>query len=90
MSEEVRSCNGYEIIESRTIGSSEIVIGHNPNAVNPYVCWYCKNGNDYYWGRYVNDLDSAKEFMRERCEYQARHLSDNRPKPPKNRDEHER
>lgn len=44
MDEEKRSNGGYEIIESCTIGSNELVIGHNPNAPNPYVCWYCKGG----------------------------------------------
>lgn len=40
MDEEKRSNQNYEIIESCTIGSTELVIGHNPNAPNPYVCWY--------------------------------------------------
>lgn len=90
MNEEKRSCIGYEIIESRIIGSSEIVIGHNPTAPNPYVCWYCKDGNDYYWGRYTNTLDDARETMRERSEQQARFLRNEQQKPPKKRDEHER
>ncbi len=90
MNEEKRSCMGYEIIESRTIGSSEIVVGHNPNAVNPYVCWYCKNGEDYYWGYYTNELDDAQDKLRERSEYQARHLPKNHQKPPKSRDDRER
>ena len=38
MDEEKRSNQNYEIIESCTIGSTELVIGHNPNAPNPYVC----------------------------------------------------
>ena len=42
MNEEKRINAGYEIIESCTIGSTELVIGHNPKAPNPYVCWYCK------------------------------------------------
>lgn len=33
MDEEKRSNGGYEIIESCTIGSNELVIGHNPNAL---------------------------------------------------------
>lgn len=37
MDEEKRSNQNYEIIESCTIGSTELVIGHNPNAPNPYV-----------------------------------------------------
>ena len=40
MSEETRSNQGYEIIESCTIGSTELVIGHNPNAPNPYAVSY--------------------------------------------------
>lgn len=30
MDNEKRLCGGYEIIESCTIGSTELVIGHNP------------------------------------------------------------
>ena len=52
--EEKRINSGYEIIESHTIGSNELVIGHNDKAPNPYVCWYCKNGSDYFWGYYCN------------------------------------
>ena len=39
MEQEKRINQGYEIIESCTIGSKELVIGHNPKAPNPYVCW---------------------------------------------------
>jgi len=48
MEKEKRSNGGYEIIESCTIGSTELVIGHNPKAPNPYVCWYCKGGGNYF------------------------------------------
>lgn len=89
MNEEKRSCIGYETIESRTIGSTEFVIGHNPKAPNPYVCWHCKDNKDYYWGYYTNTLDAAKEKMIERCETAAHRLS-NSQKPPKKRDELER
>lgn len=50
--EEKRINGGYEIIESCTIGNNELVIGHNSKAPNPYVCWYCKDGSDYFWGYY--------------------------------------
>ena len=33
--EEKRINSGYEIIESHTIGSSELVIGHNPKPPTP-------------------------------------------------------
>ena len=46
MDEEKRSNQNYEIIESCTIGNTELVIGHNPNSPNPYVCWYCKGGSN--------------------------------------------
>lgn len=46
--EEKRINGGYEIIESCTIGNNELVIGHNAKAPNPYVCWYCKDGSDYF------------------------------------------
>ena len=52
--EEKRINGGYEIIESCIIGSNELVIGHNAKAPNPYVCWYCKDGSDYFWGYYCN------------------------------------
>lgn len=90
MNEEKRSNEGYEIIESRTIGSTEFVIGHHPTAPNPYVCWHCKNGRDYFWGYYTNELSAARDKMRQHSEDAARHLRGNLPKPPKNRDEHER
>ena len=38
MNGETRSNQGYEIIESCTIGNTELVIGHHPKAPNPYVC----------------------------------------------------
>ena len=66
MSKEIRSQQGYEIIESCTIGNTELVIGHNPKAPNPYVCWYCKGGYNYYWGYYCDDLLEAREKLNER------------------------
>ena len=60
MNGETRSNQGYEIIESCTIGNTELVIGHHPKAPNPYVCWYCKGGDNYYWGCYCNTLEAAR------------------------------
>ena len=78
MSKEVRSQQGYKIIESRTVGKTELVIGHNPKDTNPYVCWYCKGGDNYFWGYYCNELSSAQEKMNER--YQAEsHMPYNYP-----------
>jgi hypothetical protein len=90
MDEEKRINQNYEIIESCTVGSTEIVIGHNPNAPNPYVCWYCKNRTDYYWGCYTNGLEAAQEKLKERCEDRMRYQRDSRPMPPKGKHERER
>ena len=78
MSKEIRTQQGYKIIESRTVGKTELVIGHNPKAPNPYVCWYCKGGDNYFWGYYCNELSSARKKMNER--YQAEsHMPYNYP-----------
>ncbi len=63
---EKRFNQGYEIIEGCTIGSKEIVIGYHRTAPNPYVCWYCKDGDNYYWGCYCNTLETAREKLAER------------------------
>lgn len=82
MSEETRSNQGYEIIESCTIGSTELVIGHNPKAPNPYVCWYCKGGDNYYWGCYCNELSEARESLSKRYN-KERCMPYNNPPAPK-------
>ena len=67
MEEEKRINGGYEIMESCTIGNNELVIGHNAKAPNPYVCWYCKDGSDYFWGYYCNQLSEAIERYKREC-----------------------
>jgi len=66
MDKKSRTNQGYKIIECCTIGNKELVIGHNPKAPNPYVCWYCKGGSDYYWGDYCNTLEAARESLSDR------------------------
>ena len=90
MNEEKRSNQGYEIIKSRTIGSTEFVIGHNEHAPNPYVCWYCKNRRDYFWGYYCNTIEHAQDKFNERCQSEGRHQRDTYQTPPKKKDAHER
>lgn len=72
MDEEKRSNQNYEIIESCTIGSTELVIGHNPNAPNPYVCWYvgkCKELALYDTG--VTAEYGDRLITLSTCEYSA-------------------
>lgn len=62
-----RACAGYIIIQAlRLDPSHEIVIGHNPRAAAPYVCWDCVNGNDYNTGGYCQDYRQALLVMSER------------------------
>ena len=90
MEEEKRSNGGYEIIESCTIGSTELVIGHNPKAPNPYVCWYYKGGDNYFWGYYTNDYEDAWDKLCERHQREGR-LHRNPPaQKQKSGDDHER
>lgn len=60
MKEEKRFNNGYRIIESHLAGEMEIVIGHNPHAPSPYVCWYCRNSTEYLMGYYGDDFTSVR------------------------------
>ena len=90
MDEEKRSNQNYEIIESCTIGSTELVIGHNPNAPNPYVCWYCKGGSNYFWGYYTNELDAARQKLNERYQSECRMPYNQPAQKQKNGDDRER
>ena len=90
MNEEKRINGGYEIIESCTIGSNELVIGHNPKAPNPYVCWYCKNGKVYFWGYYCNELSSAREKLNERYKTECNMPYNQPQKKQRQRDDRER
>ena len=90
MDEEKRSNQNYEIIESCTIGSTELVIGHNPNAPNPYVCWYCKGGSNYFWGYYTNELDAARQKLNERYQSECRMPYNQLSQMQKNGDDRER
>lgn len=90
MDEEKRSNQNYEIIESCTIGSTELVIGHNPNSPNPYVCWYCKGGSNYFWGYYTNELDDARQKLNERYQSECRMPYNQPAQKQKNGDDRER
>ena len=91
MEQEKRINQGYEIIEGCTIGGTELVIGHNPKAPNPYVCWYCKGGDNYYWGCYCNELSAARESLSERYNKECRMPYNNPPaSKQRNSDDRER
>ena len=63
----MRENAGYEIITALRCGKrTELVIGHNPKAPNPYVCWWCYDGNNYSTGDYCNTFKSALESLADR------------------------
>ena len=90
MDEEKRINGGYEIIENCTVGRTELVIGHHPTAPNPYVCWYCKNGTDYYWGHYCNSIEAAREKLNERYQTECNMPYNQSAPKPKSKADRER
>ena len=59
----------YEIIAAIPIDHThEIVIGHNPSAPAPYVCWNCRNTDDYSDGGYCSTYRQALYVMSERIQ----------------------
>ena len=49
----------------------EVVLATRPNKYAPnkieYVTWFCKDGNDYFWGHYTYSMKSAKLDLLERA-----------------------
>ncbi len=55
-----RTNANYTIIASAPLwAGKEVVIGHNPKAPEPWVSWFCTNGDSYDIGRYFSDYASA-------------------------------
>lgn len=71
---ELRSNQGYRILESQTIGAAEFVVGYNPNAADPYVCWNCMNETFYDFGHYCSTFEEAYQVMLSRCRTEAAFL----------------
>ena len=60
---------GYEIIKIERVGNKEFVLGHNPNAPDPYVTWKRNVGTtDYYWGNYFTDEERALKNFKQRVQ----------------------
>ena len=66
---EIRENAGYKIIAAiRTGKHEEIVIGQHPTAPAQFVCWDCRNGNDYDNGVYTMNYRQALYAMAERIQ----------------------
>ena len=65
--EVIRENAGYTIVTALRIDSThEIVIGHRPTAPAPYVCWDCRNGDDYNTGGYCETYRQVLLILSER------------------------
>lgn len=70
-----RACAGYLIIQSlRLDPAHELVIGHNPRAAAPYVCWDCTNGDDYNNGGYAATFRQSLLILAERIQNRYNYL----------------
>lgn len=58
---------GYIITDSVHVGEMEFVLGVHSTAANQFVTWACKDGNNYFWGHYHDDLLSATKDLLERA-----------------------
>ena len=62
---------GYRITDKQIVGRKVIVLGHNPDAVQPYVTWHGSvTTKDYEWGHYFSDKQNAYSDFRRRI-YEA-------------------
>jgi len=59
---------GYTITDSVHVGDYEIVIGERKGAPAPYVCWYCKDGSNYFWGNYCGTRSAALKSLCKRID----------------------
>ena len=55
----MRTNAGYTITDSIHAGDVEFVLGEQANG-RQFVTWECKDGGNYYWGHYFDDIAAAK------------------------------
>lgn len=68
---EDRVCQGYRVIDSIRVDNVEVVLAHNPKAVEKYVTWMCYNLEkplDFDVGCYFADEASARKNMQKRAD----------------------
>ena len=61
----MRTNAGFEIVAAvPVVKNLEVVIGFRETSLgDSYVCWYCQNGEDYYWGNYSHKYKDALRNM---------------------------
>ena len=61
---EKRVNQGYEIVQSIEVGTSEFVLGVSQYHPEQFVTWKCSGKTDYYWGHYTDSLLKATKDRR--------------------------
>lgn len=64
---EKRVNQGYEIVQSIEVGTSEFVLGVSQYHPEHFVTWKCSGKTDYYWGHYTDSLLKATKDLCERA-----------------------
>lgn len=60
---------GYRVIKSRRFKTVEVVLAHNPHAVQPYVTWKAyahRQFQDFTFGHYFTKREDAERDFRRR------------------------
>lgn len=74
---------GYVITDSVKIGDTEFVIATHKTDSTRFATWACENGNNYYWGHYMNTREAAERDLVSRLNDQLRLLDSIRGRPHK-------
>lgn len=56
-----RMCQSYEIIDSRRVGNTEVVLGYSPTEVSPYVTWKCYAYDNFQGYNYALDREKTEQ-----------------------------
>lgn len=63
---DMRTNAGFVITNAIPVGNKEIVLGVNMKNAQSFVTWECKEGTDYYWGHYTDNLLKATRDLCQR------------------------
>lgn len=63
----MRANAGYTITQSIHIGNTEFVLGESSADPAQFVTWACRDGDNYFWGHYMNDKLTALRDLLDRA-----------------------
>ena len=66
----MRENAGYRIIVAVPMTKdTELVIGYKLTSLgDQYVCWFCSDQVNYYWGKYYHTYRNALGYLNERID----------------------